>query len=288
MRKSVLRALAVCTLAPALLAQERGQFVISMHDADGKPVATFGPKDLEVFENGQPAPIVKVEPYQSAPLRVVLAIDNGDKMSDYLVHVRAAAKEFFAALPEGTEAALVTTAPQGQFFVKATTDRDALLRGVDNVTRTPGGGRFIESLGDVARNWKRQKGEYRSVLVSLGSTFAIESPNKRYVEESVNSLVELGATVHVVMFRPADATAGDHQFEVGQQVAGVTRGRFENIGAYQQLSVLAEIAKQLAAESSGGEFLVTVQRPEGATGRLGPLSYSPNTGMVPGRIKRLP
>ena len=48
-------------------------------------------------------------------MRVILAIDNGRADRGYFIHVRAAARTSFAALPDGAEVALMTTAPQPRY-----------------------------------------------------------------------------------------------------------------------------------------------------------------------------
>ena len=84
------------------------------------------------------------------------------------------------------------------------------------------------------------------------------------------------------------ATEGDAQLEVGQIIASQTRGRFESIASYSQLGIIPEIAKEVAKTAGSGQFLITIERPAGATGPLGSLSMSPSGGLIPGRITRLP
>ena len=272
--------------AAAPHAQQQAQFLMPMLDENGAPVASFGPADLAIFEDGKPAKLLKVEPKDSA-MRVILAIDNGRQMGDVLVHVRAAAKDFFAALPDGAEVALMTTAPQPRFTVKPTKDRAALLKGVDTIAPDSSAGRFIEALQYAGETWKKPA-EYTSVLVILGSTYAPESVNKTHLEEGIAQLGAARATVHVVMFKPPIATEGDAQLEMGERIAQLSRGRFETIASYQQLGIIPDIGKEVAKSSSTRQFLVTIERPAGATGRLGPISMSPSGGLKPGRITRLP
>ena len=287
MRRLIPCSIAAVVLAAAVIhAQQTGQFLMPMFDATGASVATFAPADLEVFEDGKPAKVLKVEP-RDAPVSVTLALDNGRMMGDVLVHVRAAAKEFFNALPPGMEAALVTTAPQPRFNVKPTKDRAALLRAVDTIAPDSSGGRAIEALQDMASDWKKLNANVTPIMVLLASTFSPELINERHHEEGIKQVQSSRAVIHVVMFKPAAANEGDAQMEVTQQYARTTRGRFEEIGSHLQLGILAEIGKELA-KTSGRQFLVTIQRPEGATGRLGPLSMSPAAGLTPGRITRMP
>lgn len=279
--------LAALLAGGALHAQQTAQILLPVHDETGTPIATLGPTDLEIFEDGKPLTILAAEP-KEWPLRVVLAIDNGRAMADYLVHVRAAAAEFFKALPDGVEAALVTTAPQPRFFVRATKDRGALLKGVDRISQDSGPGRTIEAVQDVADAWTRAPGDYTSVLVILGSTFSRELVEKRHIEAAMDYHRSARSTVHIVMFKPANATDGDAQLEIGQLVTRETRGRFELIGSYLQLGVLPAIAKELGQAAADRQLLITLERPAGATGRLGSLSMSPREGLKVGRVTRVP
>jgi hypothetical protein len=276
----------VLLAASVLYAQQQARFLLPMSDENGAPVTTFDAADLAVFEGGKPVKILKIEP-QNSPLRVILALDNGRGMGEVLVHVRSAAKEFFNALPEGTEAALMTTAPQPRFTVKPTKDRAALLKGVDTVAPDSSGARFIEGLQYAGDAWKKPA-EVTSVLVILGSTYSPEFINKSHLEDGIAQLMNAHATVHVVMFKPPNANEGDAQLETGEMMARMTRGRYEAVASYLQLGVLPDIGKEVAKSASARQFLITIERPDGATGPLGSLSMSPSGGLKPGRITRLP
>jgi hypothetical protein len=271
-------------VAPGLIAQERAQFMLSMADDKGQPVASFLPSDLEVFEDGKAAKVVKVEPRQSA-MKVVLAIDNGRALNNVLVHVRAEAKSFLNTLPTNIEVALVTSAPVPRFVMKSTMDRAALLKAVDSISPDSAPARSIEAVQDVASSWKKAKGDL--VLVLFGSTYSPEVVQRADFEEARNQLLAQRAVVHAVMLAPSDATEGEAQRILLQGITSATRGRFELIGAYQKLGVLTEIGKSLALTSVGGQFVITIERPAGATGKLGALSLSPGEGFQAGKIVRM-
>jgi hypothetical protein len=279
-------ALVVLGLISAVHGQEQAQILIPMLDNDGNSVETFGPGDLTVFENGKETKIVKIEP-RDQPVRVTLALDNGRELGPNLAQLRQAAKEFFKALPESAEASLMTLAPQPRVAVRMTKDRNALITGVDRVVPDSGPGRFIEAVQDVARDWSREKGTVTPVLVIVGSSFASENLNKRYVEDARGQISKARGIVHVIMMKPASATAGEAQEMVGEQVARESRGRYELIGSHLQYSILTEMAGEIR-KAAGRQFLVTLQRPEGSSGPLGPLSMSPRDGLKPGRITRVP
>jgi hypothetical protein len=277
-----------CALAavPGLHAQQKAQILLPMFDAQGAPLATFNPADLEIFEDGKPLTIVAVEPRDSS-MSVTLALDNGRMMADTLVHVRAAAKEFFLALPPGVDAALVTTAPQPRFVVRATTNREVLIKAVDRIAPDSGGGRTVEALQDVAASWKKLDANVRPVLVVLGSTYSPELVRKNHLEEALETTKASRATVHAVIIKPAGANEGDAQLETTELFSQATRGRHEVIGSYLQFSILTDIAKDIGKNVSR-QFLLTLERPAGAPPKLGALSLSPSNGIMPGRITRVP
>jgi hypothetical protein len=292
MRRSILTLVAVVILlvgVRGLHAQQQAQFLMPMFDDKGGPAKTFAPSDLTVFEDGKQAKVLKVEP-KISPMNVTLALDNGRGMNDVLVHEKAAARSFINAIPTGIDLALMTTAPQPRYVVKATKTRENLLKAVDSIApEQSAGGRTIEAIRDVSDNWKKMPaGESSLVLVILGSTFSPEFIAKADLEDAYKQVAAARGVVHSVIFKPANATEGDAQLETAERMAQSTRGRFEVIGSYLQMTVLEDIAKDLAKAAAGGQFLITIERPAGATGKMGSLSMSTSSGLTPGRITRLP
>jgi hypothetical protein len=275
---------AVVTLTSSVRAQQQAQFMLVMTDDKGDPVPGFKPSDLEVFEDGKPVKVVKVEPKTSA-LKVVLALDNGRPLTDISAQVRQAAKDFLKTLPANVEVALMTTAPVPRFVAKSTLNRDAVLKAVDVIAPDSAPGRTVEAIQDVAREWRKAQGDL--VLVIFGSTFVAEPVNKADLDEAKALLKTERAVVHAVILAPSSNSEGDAQRGVAQVIASTTGGRFEAIGSHLQLNVLSEIAKSLGVVATGGQFIVTVERQPGATGRLGALSLSPADGFQAGKITRM-
>jgi hypothetical protein len=54
------------------------------------------------------------------------------------------------------------------------------------------------------------------------------------------------------------------------------------------MGVLPAIAKELGQAAADRQLLITLERPAGATGRLGSLSMSPREGLKVGRVTRVP
>src|SRR5688572_31126235 len=82
--------LVVAMLVPAsatLMAQAQFQFIVSATDDKGVPVTDVTPKDVLMSENGNANQIVKVEPYH-VPVKLTIALDNGQTSSEALAHYR--------------------------------------------------------------------------------------------------------------------------------------------------------------------------------------------------------
>jgi hypothetical protein len=159
----------------------------------------------------------------------------------------------------------VTTAPQPRFLVRATTDRQALLSGVDKLAPDSGAGRFVESLGEALQRFERDKTDFFGVIVTMGTT----SGDNRVLDRDINQIFERAqkkpTTVHVVMLTSAvgqSASGGVVQQEVGQRIAQMTNGRYESINAPSRIAtLLPEIGAQVAKGSQGKsrQFKITAE-----------------------------
>jgi hypothetical protein len=265
------------TLTPAR-AQQQFQILASVVDANGAVVSTLASDDVRVLENGAQGKVVKVEPIDRKPTLQIL-VDNGVGLGgENLIHLRNGLRGLIEALPEGLEVTLVSTAPQPRFVVRATTDRQALLQGVDRVTPDSGAGRFVESLNEATQRIEREKSATAPVIISAATTSGDTNVMERDIERLMKRLQEYPTTVHVVVFSGGvgrSASGGGNQTEVGLAVTKFTAGRYENINAGSRLATLlpelgAEVAKGAAQQSR--QFRLTVERPEGAKGQLGSIS----------------
>jgi hypothetical protein len=275
-------------LAIPLHAQVESQFLIPLSTPDGKR-AVIGPNDLAFAEDGKALKVLKVEP-RDAPLHVTLALDNSRGLADNFVMVREGAKAFIDAMPPEVEVALVSTAPQGRIVVKSTTDHTALKKGVDAIAADAGAPRFIESFVDWSDriDKDKDKNKFTPVLVILGSTFGEEMVRENDVKKAVDRLPVLNATVHVIMFNAKTNQGGssDAQIAVAENITSRTRGKLEQIGTYLRLApALSEMGTEVAKMQTGGQYLVTVERPAGSPkNRLGALGVTAPAGIIVGRI----
>jgi hypothetical protein len=288
--RSAIALLVLVLLSWPLQAQQQGQFVVVLTSADGQPVTSINPADLSVNEAEKPAKVLKVEP-RSFPMRVTLALEPARGFADAIVQLRAGAKGFVNALPAGVEITLVSTAPQPRVIVKGTTNKEEVLKALDRLAPESTPGRYVEAVTEQIQRWDKDKdrGLYTPIMVVMGSTFGEEVVRSNWINEAMDKLTTIaGAAIHSVMYEaPLTATGGggDFQMDFARQVSQRTRGRFESFAAAQRIgTLLPEIGAEIAKTQSASQFLVTIERPAGATGRMTLLSMSPPSGVKVGKI----
>jgi hypothetical protein len=283
-------AIAVAAATP-LAAQRQFQFFAHFADAAGQPIAGVTEGDISVQEDGAPGTVLRLEPI-AWPVKVALLIDNGIGSGDRLTQTRQGVKGLIAALPAGVEVSLLTTAPQPRFLVRPTTDKGALLNGVDLLTPDSGAGRFVEGLIEASARFDkeradREKGNFFPVIVAVGSLTAEGSSIRdRDVERLFQQLGARAMTVHAVMVGPSSqgSTNVSNAIQIGITAAKQTGGRYEPIAATTRLAtLLPEIGTQVAEadERQRHQYRVTFERPAGKSGpQVGGIGLSGVRTMV--------
>jgi hypothetical protein len=284
-RPSRLLGAAVLTALAAALplhAQQTFQFFVSAADAAGARVTDLKIHEIAVSEGGQPARVVRMEPI-NWPVKVTVMVDNGLGTGQYLVQYRNGLKGFFAALPTGVEASLLTLAPQPRWVVRATNDRVQLANGVDRISPDPGGAHMLDALieeSDRIEKDNRDSTAYFPVVVVLSTTGPEgSSARDRDLERMARQMVQRAARIHVVMLGTGatspNSLVGARQVHVGKLLADETGGRYEAIAAQQRISTLLPEYGELIARAhdfQSRQYIVTAERPPGATGPLAALS----------------
>jgi hypothetical protein len=277
--------LVISVFAAGTSAQRQLQLYATIVDGKGEAPVSLNPEDVKVLENGVEAKILKVEAIEFTT-KIQILVDNGSGVgSANLTTLRNGLRGLIEALPQGLETTLVTTAPQPRFLVRATTDRQALLTGVDRLSPDSTAGRFVESLGEALQRFERDKGDFFGVIITLGTTIG----DNRVLDRDINQIFERAQkrpmTVHVVMVQGSvgtSASGGVVQQEVGQRIAQMTNGRYDNINAASRLAtLLPEIGAQVAKSTQGAsrQFRVTAERPPGNKNESTQLSMSAKPGL---------
>ena len=276
----------------AVLAQRQFQFFAHFADATGRPIAGVTETDIQVQEDNAPGKVLKLEPI-NWPVKVALLIDNGTGSAERLNHTREGVKGLIKALPPGVEASLQTTAPQPRFLVRPTTDKAALLSGVDLLTPDTSAGRFVEGLIEATTRFDKEradkeKGLFFPVIVIVGSLTAEGSAIRdRDVQRMFQQLAARAVTTHIVMVGPTNQSGTpnvSNAIQIGIAAAKQTGGRYESIAATTRLvTLLPEIGGQIdeADQRQRAQYRVTFERPEGKSGpQVGGIGLSSEKPMV--------
>lgn len=278
-------AVALCVASGDVRAQQQVQLYASVADVTGKPVATLEPADLKVLEGGVEAKVVKVEPV-SWPVKVQLLVDNGIGLGGQNIQsLKDGIKGLIEALPENLEVTIVTTAPQPRFLVRPTTDKAMMVEGLSRLAPDGGAGRFVESMNEATQRIEKDKTDHFPVIISSATSSGDANVLERDVKRIFERIQKRPTTVHVVLLNSTtgSATGGANQTQVGLAVTQATRGRYESIAVPTRLAtLLPELGKQVAAshEKQSHQFKITVERPAGTSGEVGPLSAGGRSGLV--------
>ena len=277
-RRSIVLAAFLASAGVFLSAQTTFQFVVSAVDSNGAPITDLRADDVVMSENGVKQQVVKVEPF-SVPMKLTIAVDNGIDTADAIDYFRAGLTGLIEALPPDVEVTLIATAPQPRTVVKATKDRDQMLKGLKNIAPEKAAPRFTDTLVEYSQRLQRESKDRIAspsvpvmVMLSTGTNERTDYQPKD-IEKAVGGLVANRARLNVVMVttRPGDVAAATHlkssmQGIVSAPAAKVTNGRYEEITVPTRLAMrLSEWGHDLAALQTrqATQFRVTVQRTSG-------------------------
>jgi hypothetical protein len=284
--RSVLSVLVTVVLSGgALVGQEQFTLLASFVErGSGQPVETLTSADVSVTEDGVTGTVLKVEPVVRT-VKVQVLIDNGSGVGRNIGELRNGVRQLLEALPPDVETTLVTTSPQPRFLVRATKNREELLKGVDRLAPDTGSGRFTESLAEAAERANKDKDAF-TVIIAAGTTSGDGRILESDMQRALDQVGRKPMIVHVLLYAgEKSATGGVTQVDVGERVAQMTGGRYEFINSMNRYVTLmpelgAEVAKQLTGNTR--QFRVTVQRPAGKRGDLGKVSVSSPSKTVSG------
>lgn len=274
----------LCVTTLGVHAQQQFSVFASIVDAFGAPVAALQTTDVQVLENGVEAKVVKVES-MNWPTKVQLLLDNGIGLgAENINQLKNGVRGLLDALPPGVEVTIVSTAPQPRFLARATTDREAMLKGLALLASDGGAGRFVEALNEATQRIERDKGDYFPVIVMAGTTSGDRNVLDSDVERLMKRLEQRPTTVHIVLLSGRQSsTGGVNQTQIGLAVTEYTQGQFENINAPTRLATLLPEIGALVAQShemQSRQFRITVDRPAGASGDLGAVTMGARSGLT--------
>jgi len=254
LRRLVPVLLLVGLCAASLRAQEQFTLLATILDPEkGTPVESLTPADVRVTEDGEQAKVTKVE-VVVRQVKALLLLDNGIGIGSNISEYRSGVRKLVEALPPDIETAIYTTAPAPRLFLKATKNKDELLKSVDRLALDTATGRFTESLAESLTRLAKEKDTF-TVIICAGTTSGEGQTREQHMKEVLEGLRGKPVIVHVLMYGgERSATGGDTQIEIGQRAAKMSGGRYEFINSMNRFVTLmpelgAEVSKQLTGST---------------------------------------
>jgi hypothetical protein len=136
----------------------------------------------------------------------------------------------------------------------------------------------VESLAEATERIERDKQpDAGYVIVALATSAGDSNVRDRDIKQIQERVLKYGTVVHVVLLSTVgrSASGGVVQAELGQAVAKMSGGRYENIAVPNRVAtLLPEIGTEMAKTLGGGarQFRVYLDRPNGKSGDLGQIS----------------
>lgn len=226
----------------------------------GTTTLTVDSASVRATIGGQPAQAT-LKPAAAKPRTTMLVIDTSGSMENSgMATVRAAVKDFLAAVPKDVKVGVVSFASTAGVDVKPTTNRAAVQRAVDNL-RSRGETALYQGV-QVAVKALGTTGERSIVLLSDGGDTVenIKGGDAREASQlraAVNALSKAKVRAEVVAFKSPESNGG-----VLRQFA--TAGGGTVATAANRAAVAS--AFDAAARALESQVTVSIRRPAGLTG----------------------
>jgi hypothetical protein len=255
---------------------------ISAVDGSGAPLTDLKPDEIAMTENGAPGKVVSLDRH-NLPIKLTLAVDNGQSAQPALTTLREGLTGMVQALPQDVEVTLITMS-QPQMVVRPTTDRSQITKGIASFGSEPRAvAKFSETLVEyserVDKDFRDKKPLYTPVLVMVSTpTPELETVQPDALNKALNALLTRGARVSVIMMTTTPSNVGSvsdmtrgRQALIAAPIVKASRGKFEALVAFSRLAtLLPEWGKEIAASHTKqtNQFRAIIDRPNGATGQL--------------------
>lgn len=231
---------------------------VSVVDRQGNAVTGLSANDFAVREDGVSREVLRAVP-ATAPLDVVLLVDDSQAATAAIPHLRDGLMKFIDRLQGNAAIGLVTIGERPTSVVDRTTDVAALKKGVSRIFARPGSGAYLlEGIVEVARGFQKREAA-RPVIVAL--TFeGVEFSNAQY-ERVLDELYKSGATLHVLAI---GTPSGGMTDEIRNRNMVIARGTEATGGRRDQLLSEMAIPDALTklADELRNQYVVTYGRPD--------------------------
>lgn len=250
--------------APAASAQMRAGLWLDVfvEDADGAPVTDLRRGDFVVDQGGALGRIIDAELVEW-PLRLVILLEDSDRLAGYLAHLRIGLPRFVDELPEGSEVELVFFATRPRTLVEATIDLDAVQDGLGQYFARRGAPNVFDAFSETVERLYTDFVEW-PVIVTVTGDGTPRVPTRR-ARQLVEQVVETGTTVHALVLNTQGAT---HQTGVARRLSELTDGWLAEVNSPSGLVVrkLVELGELVAERAAArpARYLVTFEPPPNA------------------------
>ncbi len=251
--------------APAASAQMRAglRLDVFVDDADGAPVTDLRRGDFVVDQGGALGRIIDAELVEW-PLRLVILLEDSDRLAGYLAHLRNGLPRFVDELPEGSEVELVFFATRPRTLVEATIDLDAVQDGLGQYFASRGAPpNVFDAFSETVERLYTDFVEWPVIVTVTGDVPHIV-PTRR-ARQLIEQVVETGTTVHALVLNTQGAT---HQTGVARRLSELTDGWLAEVNSPSVLVVrkLVELGELVAERTAArpARYLVTFEPPPNA------------------------
>jgi VWFA-related protein len=231
---------------------------VSVLDSKDAPITGLTAADFQVREDGVAREVLRAGP-ATAPLQIVLLVDDSQALTPALQPTREGLTRFVDKLHGHGEIAIVTTGERATSLVPPTTDINTLKRGIGRIFARPGAGAYLlDAIDEVSRGFTRRKSD-RPVIVAI-TMEGVEFSNLQH-ETVLKALDESGATLHVLSIGMPSRSMADEMRNLNIVVAeGTSRtgGRRDQVLATSGIpDALSRVADDLL-----NQYVVTYGRPD--------------------------
>jgi hypothetical protein len=216
-------------------------------DRSGAPVRDLTAADFFLAEGKSARKIIRVVP-ASAPVRIVMLVDDSKGMSSALTDIRRGLISFFDAIPAPHEIALVTVGNTPIVRQAPTADRE-VLKGLAQKLSTNGAlmllGAVLEMYDRFLKNVDDRWPMF--VIVTNDGDDASRGVTEEQFIKVVKDMQAIDTVVHAVMISPNGKGSGG-SVQITRSLTQATGGTYESISAASALpDKLTGVAKTILA-----------------------------------------